>query len=74
MQGFVIRIIRSLMRRVDGEEEALSHDMGSVAVSDESSELVSRLALRRYRLSKPELAMYRHAMAPGEPTAVRAVV
>ena len=47
--------------------------MGSVAVSDadESSELVSRLELRRYRLSKRELAVYRRAMAPGEPTEVR---
>ena len=45
--------------------------MGSVAVSDESSELVSRLALRRYQLSKQELMVYRRAMARGDPSEAR---
>ncbi len=54
--------------RVDGEEDALSRDMGSVAVSDESSEQRRAEAVgpRRYRLSKQELQVYRRAMAPGD--------
>ena len=42
--------------------------MGSVAVSDESSEQrrVEAVGPRRYRLSKQELQVYRRAMAPGD--------
>jgi len=60
-------------RRVDGEEDALSRDMGSVAVSDESSEQrrVEAMGPRRYRLSKQELQVYRRAMAAGDREEVR---
>ena len=58
----------SLHCRVNGEEDTLSRDMGSVAVSDESSEqqLIEAVGPRRWRLSKQELQVYRRAMAPGD--------
>ena len=46
--------------------------MGSVAVSDESSEQrIEVVGPRRYRLSKRELQVYRRAMAPGNELEVR---
>ena len=54
--------------RVDGEEDALSRDMSSVAVSDESSEPVGP---RRHRLTKRELHIYRRVMASGDESEVR---
>ena len=58
-------------RRIDGEEDALSRDMGSVAVSDDTSERVESDGFRRYRLGKRELEVYRRAMAPGDEMEVR---